>query len=119
MFLVMFASATMAISAAGEAAYHDVAMFERLQLDDDLTVATYSIVRDTRCPDPELCFHDEKLMVIVIANQNGKWQEHRVTMGQPVPVANGWLTLTGTTAKAREGSAIPLSEYRLSYVFER
>ena len=119
MSLALLASAALAFPAAGETSTYDVAMFEPMQLSGDLRVATYSIVRDTRCPDPMLCFHDEKLIVILIANWRGKWHAFRVTMGQPLRLDDGWLTLTGTTAAAREGSAIPLSEYRLGYVFER
>lgn len=119
MTLALIASAALALPATAVATPENAGMFERMQLAVDLSMVTYSIVRDTRCADSVLCFQDEDLTVGVVINWGGKWKEYPVTLGQPMPVADGWLTLVGTSARPRINGAIPLSEYRLSYVFER
>ncbi len=119
MTLALIASVALALPATAEAPPEDAGMFERMQLADDLSMVTYSIVRDTRCADSVLCFQDEELTVGVVINWRGKWKEYPVTLGRPLPVADGWLTLLGTSAKPRLSGAIPLPEYRLSYSFER
>lgn len=119
MTLALIASAALALPATTVASPENAGMFERMQLADDLSMVTYSIVRDTRCADSELCFQDEELTVGVVINWRGKWKEYPVTLGRPLPIANGWLTLLGTSAKPQLNGAIRLSEYRMSYSFER
>lgn len=119
MILELLAGAALSLPATGTASLDNVGMREIVRLADDLTMVSYSIIRDTRCPDPVLCFQDEELIVLVVVDWKGRWKEYRVRMGQPVRVADGWLTLLGTSAKPQYSGALPLKEYRLSYAFER
>ena len=117
----LIANAALAISLTSGPGYATgLPMFERAVVDDDVSLVTYGVVRDTRCRDPELCFREERLVVATVVTFGGGFREAiAVEMGVPVYVAGGWLTLTGTTALPRDNGAIPLSEYSLDYEFER
>ncbi|WP_428027683.1 hypothetical protein [Altererythrobacter sp.] len=106
-----------ASSAAAESA--SVPMFARAQLSDDVSLVTYGIMRDTRCNDPKLCFQDERLVVGVVVTVDGQRRDMMLEMGVPVPVADGWLELTGSPTQPRLSGATPLPEYQLDYSFYR
>ena len=114
-------SAALALSlTSGPGFATDLPMFERAELDQDVSLVTYGVLEDTRCRDPELCFREERLVLAAVVTSDGAYREAiALELGVPVFVAGGWLTLTGTTAPPRDNGAIPLSEYALDFVFER
>lgn len=97
----------------------DVAMFERVEIDSDLKFYTIGVLDDTRCSTSELCFRDEKLVVAAVVIDGRHRKGTALELGVPYRIAGGTLTLLATTAKPRLYGAIPLREYRLTYVFER
>ena len=120
MLLPVLGSSLALLAAAGSAPLvSDVAMFERVAIESELELYTVGVLDDTRCPDSELCFRDEKLVVAAVVIDGRRRHGVALQMGVPYRVAGGWLTLVSTTAKPREYGAIPLSEYGMTYVFER
>lgn len=117
----IFASVALALAAqsAPASASANVPMFERAELDDGLSLVTYGVIRDTRCPDPALCLQDERLVVATVIRWNGREREYPVELGVPLRIAGGWLTLVSTTARPQLYGATRLDRYGLSYVFER
>lgn len=95
-----------------------VDMFDQIALPDGRSFYTVGVLDDTRCPDRELCFRDEKLVVATVVMDGRRRTGVAMELGVPLRISGGWLTLVSTTAKPRENGAIPLSEYGLTYLFE-
>ena len=111
-------SAAALLAAASAPITSEVAMFERVAIDSELRLYPIGILADTRCPDRELCFRNERLVVAAVVFDGNRRTGLAMEMGVPLRIAGGWLTLVSTTAKPRENGATPLSEYELTYVFE-
>jgi hypothetical protein len=109
---------TALLAAASGPVASTVEMFDGVSLQGDLSLHTIGVLEDTRCPDRELCFREEKLIVAAALFDGKRRAGVAVQMGVPTRVPGGWLTLVSTTAKPREYGAIPLSEYGLTYLFE-
>lgn len=107
------------LAAASAPTVSSVAMFEQVPIGQGPAIYPAGILQDTRCPDQELCFRDERLIVatVLIDDQNFR-RGVAMELGVPIEVPGGLLTLVGTSARPREYGAIPLSEYRLTYLFE-
>lgn len=116
--ITLLASAALALTAGSASASVQVPMFERAEFGEGVSLVTYGVVTDTRCPEPRLCLQDERLIVVTIITVRGKGKEHAVELGVPLRVADGWLTLVSTTARPQLNGVVRLSEYDLTYVFE-
>lgn len=117
MFASLLSSAVMLAAASGPVAT-EVAMFEQVDLFEGPSLYTVGVLEDTRCPDRELCFREERLVVATVVFNGKRRTGVAMEMGVPLRIAGGWLTLIATNARARENGAIPLSEYGLTYLFE-
>ncbi|MGQ7828936.1 hypothetical protein [Altererythrobacter sp. Z27] len=112
-------SLTLLAAASAAPITSEVAMFERVALEGGLSFYTVGVFEDSRCPDRELCFRDEHLVVAAVIVDGSRRKGYNFELGVPQRVPGGWLTLLSTTAKPREYGAIPLSEYGLTYIYER
>ena len=110
-------SGAVMLAAAGPIAA-DVAMFELVDLFEGPEVYTIGVLEDTRCPDRELCFREESLVVATVVFDGNRRTGVAMELNVPLRIAGGWLTLVSTSAQPRQNGAIPLSEYTLTYVFE-
>ena len=111
----MIAASLFAASATGVAL--DTGIFDTVLLADDLIVTTYGIIEDTRCPNPELCFREERLVVATVIEYRGEEIGLVASMGEPIILEGGSLTLIGTTTRGSD-DAINLEDYRLDWSFE-
>lgn len=111
----MFASLLLATTPAYLA---DTAIFERVELADDLAVTTFGIIEDTRCADSEFCFEDQRLIVAAVVTYRGFDSEVAMELGEPIFLDEGTLTLVATATPASDSGAIQLKKYRLDFAFE-
>lgn len=118
MSALLLASAAAIAAAASAPVTTSVEMFDRVELPAGLSLYTVGVLDDTRCPDRDLCFRDEKLVVATVVMDGRRRTGVAMELSVPMRVYGGWLTLVSTTAKPREYGAIPLSEYGLTYLFE-
>lgn len=114
----LFSSAAAIAAAASAPVTSQVAMFDEVELPAGLSLYTVGVLDDTRCPDRELCFREERLVVATVVMDGRKRTGVAMELGVPLRVYGGWLTLVSTTAMPRENGAIPLAEYGLTYLFE-
>ncbi|WP_394728358.1 hypothetical protein [Altererythrobacter sp. GH1-8] len=94
------------------------AIFERVQLTDELAVTSFGIIEDSRCASERFCFDDNRLVVAAVVHYRGQDREVALAMGQPLRLDGGTLTLTGTTTPASSKGAIRLKRYRLDLEFQ-
>lgn len=113
----MMPGAVMLAAATGPVA-EDVVMFEQVDLFEGPKVYTIGVLEDTRCPDRELCFREESLVVATVVVDGNRRTGVAMELNVPLRIAGGWLTLVSTSAQPRQNGAIPLSQYTLTYVFE-
>lgn len=111
----MFASLLLATAPAYAA---DSAIFDRIELADDLAITSLGIISDTRCVDAEFCFEEERLVVSAVIEYRGFESEVAVEMGEPILLEEGTLTLVATATPASDSGAIQLRKYRLDFAFE-
>ncbi len=104
--------------AATPAALVDAAIFERVELTEDLSVIAFGVIEDTRCAEPKLCFKDDRLIVAAVVSYRGFDSEVAMELGEPIFLEDGSLTLTDTATPASENGAIQLKKYQLEFVFE-
>ena len=105
-------------SAAAPAAVSNTAIFERVQLTDDLAVTSFGIIEDSRCASARFCFDDDRLVVAAVVHYRGQDREVALVMGEPLQLNGGALKLTGTVTPASSRGAIQLKRYRLDFAFE-
>ncbi|WFL76886.1 hypothetical protein P7228_12920 [Altererythrobacter arenosus] len=96
----------------------DTAIFERVEVADELVVTTFGVIEDSRCNSPRLCFDDDRLIVAAIVRYQGREREYAIELGAPIYLDDGVLLLAGTATPPREGGAIHLKDYRLDWAFE-
>lgn len=116
---IALASSLLALaSAAAPALADNVAIFERAELTDELSVTSFGIIEDTRCASTRFCFNDDRLVVAAVVHYRGQDREVSLSMGEPLQLAGGTLTLTSTTTPPSSQGAIQLKRYRLEFEFQ-
>ncbi|MDF7773863.1 hypothetical protein P1X14_01280 [Sphingomonas sp. AOB5] len=84
---------------------------------DGPTVRPLAIVEDSRCPVDVACIWAGRLVIRAeIGTGRGK-QEMVLTLGEPVPVADGMLTLRDATPVTRHGQPLKPGDYRFTFAF--
>lgn len=81
------------------------------------TVRPIAIVEDSRCPADVTCVWAGRVVIRAeIGTGRGK-QEMTLTLGEPIPVADGALTLTEVTPVARHTRPVKPADYRFTFAF--
>ena len=75
------------------------------------------IIEDSRCPLDVQCIQAGRLIVQGTVFDGGGPRQMKLTMGVPVPVADGTLTLVGATPATLEGNA-STSAPRFTFQFQ-
>lgn len=105
-------------NAVSPALADDVAIFQRAELTGELAVTSFGIIEDSRCASTQFCFADDRLVVAAVVHYRGQDREVSLAMGEPLRLASGTLTLTGTTTPPSSKGAIQLKRYRLELEFQ-
>ena len=84
---------------------------------DGLQVRPDRIIEDSRCPADVQCVHAGRLIIRATALGGGWSREMDLTLGTPVPVADGMLTLVEATPAHIDGSDAT-SQARFSFRFQ-
>lgn len=77
-----------------------------------------SVIEDSRCPTDVQCIVEGRLIVRVTVLGGGWSRQIDLTLGVPVPVADGMLTLMEATPVPVDGETAPLSTARFSFKFQ-
>ncbi|RSU62870.1 hypothetical protein DAH55_00510 [Sphingomonas koreensis] len=81
-------------------------------------VTPLRVIEDSRCPMNARCVWAGRL-VLRVKVTGGAWQRTiDLTMGEPVQVADGGLTLVSVTPDKRTDLAIKPRDYRFAFTFE-
>ena len=77
------------------------------------------LIEDSRCPMNARCVWAGRVRILVAWVRSDGEREVELTLGEPVSVADGQLTLTAVTPSkmAGEGRALAPSDYRFSFQF--
>lgn len=81
------------------------------------TVRPLAIVEDSRCPADVVCVWAGRLIVRVEVGTGPGTREMALTLGEPVPVADGALTLTEVTPARRHTQPVKPGDYRFTFAF--
>ena len=85
---------------------------------DGPRVTPLTVIEDSRCPMNARCVWAGRVVVRAKV-QGGAWQRTiDLTMGQPVQVADGGLTLVSVTPDRRTDKAIKPRDYRFAFTFQ-
>ncbi|HSX56505.1 MAG TPA: hypothetical protein VLG14_14465 [Sphingomonas sp.] len=85
---------------------------------DGPRVTPIKVIEDSRCPMNARCVWAGRV-VLRVRVQGGAWQRTiDLTMGQPVQVADGGLTLVSVTPDRRTDQAIKPRDYRFAFTFQ-
>ncbi|WP_430544099.1 hypothetical protein [Xanthomonas euvesicatoria] len=76
------------------------------------------VIEDSRCPADVQCIHAGQLIVRTTVLGGGWSQQIDLTLGVPVPVADGTLTLVDATPVPINGMATPLPAARFTFKFQ-
>lgn len=76
------------------------------------------VIEDSRCPADVQCIHAGQLIVRTTVLGGGWSQQIDLTLGVPVPVADGMLTLVDATPVPINGKATPLPAARFTFKFQ-
>ena len=84
---------------------------------DGPTVTPLEIVEDSRCPANARCVWAGRV-VVRARIAGGAWQTTRsLTLGEPVPIADGTLTLVSVMPEKWTTNALEPRDYRFSFEF--
>ena len=77
------------------------------------------LIEDSRCPMNARCVWAGRVRILVAWVRSDGEREVELTLGEPVSVGDGQLTLTAVTPSkmAGEGRALAPSDYRFSFQF--
>lgn len=85
---------------------------------DGPRVTPLRVIEDSRCPMNARCVWAGRV-VLHAKVQGGAWQRDvDLTLGEPVPVADGGLTLTSVTPERRTDKPIAPRDYRFAFTFQ-
>lgn len=76
------------------------------------------VIEDSRCPADVQCIHAGRLIVRTTVFGGGWSQQIDLTLGVPVPVADGMLTLVDATPVPLNGKATALPAARFTFKFQ-
>lgn len=76
------------------------------------------VIEDSRCPADVQCIQAGRLIVKVTVIGGGWSKQVDLTLGIPVPVADGMLTLVDATPVPLSGEAVPASAARFTFKFQ-
>ncbi|MFB9037944.1 hypothetical protein [Xanthomonas arboricola] len=77
-----------------------------------------SVIEDSRCPPDVQCIVEGRLIVRATVMGGGWSKQIDLTLGVPVPVADGMLTLVDATPVPLSGYAVPASAARFTFKFQ-
>ncbi|MCF8825475.1 hypothetical protein KIP45_05095 [Xanthomonas campestris pv. raphani] len=77
-----------------------------------------SVIEDSRCPPDVQCIVEGRLIVRATVMGGGWSKQIDLTLGVPVPVADGMLTLVDATPVPLSGEAVPASAARFTFKFQ-
>ena len=85
---------------------------------DGPRVTPLKVIEDSRCPMNARCVWAGRV-VLRVKVQGGAWQRQiDLTLGEPVQVADGGLTLVSVTPDRRTDKAIKPRDYRFAFTFQ-
>lgn len=85
---------------------------------DGPRVTPIKVIEDSRCPMNARCIWAGRV-VLRVKVQGGAWQrEIDLTLGEPVQVADGGLTLVSATPDRRTDVVIEPRDYRFAFSFQ-
>ena len=84
---------------------------------DGPTVRPLAVVEDSRCPMDVVCVWAGRVVVRAEVGTGRGKQEMQLTLGQPVQVADGALTLRQVGPASRQGKPIKPGDYRFTFEF--
>lgn len=95
--------------------------FGQVAIVDGIRVRPLSVIEDSRCPASVQCVWagQVRLLVEIDAPGGGEQQRRELTMGQPVSLYGGRLTLSGVQPPKGIPGAIEDQRYRFTFRFER
>ncbi|MCE4517898.1 hypothetical protein [Xanthomonas hortorum] len=76
------------------------------------------VIEDSRCPADVQCVVAGRLIVRTTVMGGGWSKQIDLTLGIPVPVADGMLTLVDATPVPLSGEAVPASAARFTFKFQ-
>ena len=76
------------------------------------------VIEDSRCPADVQCVVAGRLIVRTTVMGGGWSKQVDLTLGMPVPVADGMLTLVDATPLPLSGEAVPASAARFTFKFQ-
>ncbi|WP_311238922.1 MULTISPECIES: hypothetical protein [unclassified Xanthomonas] len=76
------------------------------------------VIEDSRCPANVQCIHAGRMIVRATVFGGGWSTQVDLTLGIPVPVADGMLTLVDATPVPIGGKAVPASVARFTFKFQ-
>jgi len=83
-----------------------------------ITVRPDRVVEDSRCPRDVRCVWAGRVIVSAIVSGGGWSRRVDLTLGEPVPIADGTLTLQSVTPERGSARPIPLRNYRFQFDFQ-
>lgn len=116
-FAILLPLAAAALTGGGTWLAEDVAMFERRQLNPELSLVAFGVMEETRCRANMLCLDPGRLVVAMVVSWRGQEREVPMELGSPVRVGGGTLTLVSTATPATGTGAIQLKRYRLTFAY--
>ena len=81
------------------------------------TVRPLAVIEDSRCPVNVTCVWAGRLVVRAVIGTGRGRQRMELTLGTPVPVADGVLTLTHVTPDSFQGKVTRRKDYRFTFEF--
>lgn len=96
----------------------DVALCQTAYVDGP-KILPIKIIEDSRCPMNARCVWAGRVRILVAWVKSDGEQQVELTLGEPVPLADGALTLTAVNPSkmAGEGKELVPSDYRFSFQF--
>jgi hypothetical protein len=96
----------------------DVAFAQTAYVDGP-KIRPIKLIEDSRCPMNARCIWAGRVRILVAWVKPGGDQNVELTLGEPVPIADGSLTLTDVkpSKMAGEGKELSPSDYRFSFQF--
>lgn len=96
----------------------DVALGQTAYVDGP-KIRPIKIIEDSRCPMNARCVWAGRVRILVAWVKSDSEQQVELTLGEPVPLADGALTLTAVkpSKMAGEGKKLVPSDYRFSFQF--
>ncbi|WP_058363012.1 hypothetical protein [Xanthomonas translucens] len=85
---------------------------------DGPRVRPESVIEDSRCPADVQCIQAGRLIVRATVLGGGWSKQIDLTLGIPVPVADGTLTLVDATPAPIDGKTAPPSSARFTFKFQ-